>query len=774
MRLLTRILFILITGLLTLQAYASTRGISVNIRDQSGKQVGMYEKSHALLIGVSDYTAGWPDLGTIPSELKHVESILKNQGFNTVTVINPDSKRMKQSFEDFINEYGYNENDRLLFFFSGHGYSQKNGTKGYLVPTDAPNPEKDRKGFLRKALNMSQIITWSRQMETKHALFLFDSCFSGAIFKTKALPKTPPHITAFTARPVRQYITAGSAGEEVPAKSVFTPSIVRALEGEADLNRDGYVTGTEMGMFLNEKVMGYNNQQTPQYGKIKDPDLDRGDFVFVIGQQTQPQTTQTPSSIDAEDAFWKAIENSTNIQDFQDYLTDYPSGKFSRIARIKIRQLKREQKKARLADESQKTGESGDGKIKISSQPSNALIYINNAYQGTSPLILKLKPGLHTIKALKDGYRSEMKTIQVQSKKQIQLSYILHKLAGSIRITSSPNSAAVYLDKQYRGTTPLTINDLAKGSYSVVLKKEGYKDWWRSVYVTTGKELRLSPILKKFSSGSLARTDQDSSFYRAGKLHSQGKDKEALKTVAGFLSHKDPTVRLKAVKLIGKIGGNEAGKLLIPTLSDSDNKVKKAAIKSMGQIRYAPAAKRLVSMSVKAEGDTFEEIAAAIRKIGPPAIDLLVKAYNRTRDADVIRKYKRVMLEVGPSVITGIAKNLAGKTYKQNRKNFELLIAFRSPRVASWLLQEISNEEVADMVVESLVKLGNLSIKPVMNMLKAYKDRPGDRNVKVRLIKILGELRSIKSTSLLEDMTMEDDDTVRMAAESALRRIRGF
>ncbi|MBU2646141.1 caspase family protein, partial [bacterium] len=273
--------FIWVGVLLTCSLHAATRGLSVDIRDRSGKQVGMYEKSHALLIGVSDYTAGWPDLQTIPAELVRVESVLKEQGFNVVKVMDPDSTRLQKAFEDFIDQYGYNENDRLLFFYSGHGYSRKNGTKGYLVPTDAPNPEKDRKGFLRKALNMNMIITWSRQIESKHALFLFDSCFSGAIFKTKALPKTPPHINAFTASPVRQYITAGSAGEEVPARSVFTPSFVRALEGEADLNKDGYVTGTEMGMFLNEKVMGYNSQQTPQYGKIKDPDLDRGDFVFV-------------------------------------------------------------------------------------------------------------------------------------------------------------------------------------------------------------------------------------------------------------------------------------------------------------------------------------------------------------------------------------------------------------------------------------------------------------------------------------------------------------
>ena len=34
----------------------------VPIRDPQGQEVGWYEGSYALLIGVSDYTAGWPDL----------------------------------------------------------------------------------------------------------------------------------------------------------------------------------------------------------------------------------------------------------------------------------------------------------------------------------------------------------------------------------------------------------------------------------------------------------------------------------------------------------------------------------------------------------------------------------------------------------------------------------------------------------------------------------------------------------------------------------------
>ena len=77
------------------------------------------------------------------------------------------------------------------------------------------------------------------------------------------------------------FITAGSANQEVPAKSVFVPSLLRALQGEADRSpRDGYVSGSELGEYLLEKVPYYNPSQTPQYGKIRDPELDMGDFVF--------------------------------------------------------------------------------------------------------------------------------------------------------------------------------------------------------------------------------------------------------------------------------------------------------------------------------------------------------------------------------------------------------------------------------------------------------------------------------------------------------------
>ncbi|MCP4369052.1 MAG: caspase family protein [Deltaproteobacteria bacterium] len=282
----------------------------VNIKDLKQSEVVLYKESHALLIGVSDYTNGWPDLNSIPGEMEDIEDALKQNGFRVEKVVNPNSTQLYTAFRDFIENYGYDKDNRLLFFYSGHGYSREKG-KGYLVPIDAPNPRKDEKGFLRKALTMGDILNFCRKMEAKHALFLFDSCFSGTIFESKSLPEQPPHITSYTASPVRQFITAGSAGEKVPAKSVFTPSFISALRGKADLNKDNYVTGTELGMHLHEEVIYYKTGQTPQYGKIRDPDLDKGDFVFQMTNIPTPKKDILPVTVTGSAGFETLPDSNT-------------------------------------------------------------------------------------------------------------------------------------------------------------------------------------------------------------------------------------------------------------------------------------------------------------------------------------------------------------------------------------------------------------------------------------------------------------------------------
>lgn len=257
----------------------------------------LYGESHALIIGVSEYTAEWPDLPGVEHDIEAVQFALQQQGFHVIVETNPTRDQLDRVFTNFITQYGQHPDNRLVVYFAGHGHTLTlayGGEMGYIVPIDAPNPYHDEAGFLARAMDMQQIEVYARRIQSKHALFVFDSCFSGAIFSlSRAVPE---NITYKTAEPVRQFITAGSAEEHVPDKSIFRQQFIAALQGEGDINGDGYVTGEELGYFLQDTVVNYSKgTQHPQYGKIRDRHLDKGDFVFEVTITVSISTSTTPS-----------------------------------------------------------------------------------------------------------------------------------------------------------------------------------------------------------------------------------------------------------------------------------------------------------------------------------------------------------------------------------------------------------------------------------------------------------------------------------------------
>ncbi|MDA0857739.1 MAG: caspase family protein, partial [Proteobacteria bacterium] len=286
------LLSILFLGEAALQAQnRAIRPVSIQIPKEG--EVQLYKGSYALVIGVSDYQDNaWVDLGSVKADVDAVSDTLQEHGFVVQTVMNPTESVLLDRINEFIDSYGYEQENRLLFYYAGHGHTQeRNGRKfGYLVPADAPNPFENEKEFFRKSLKMEQIISWAKQIESKHALFVFDSCFSGSVLQSRAIT-VPEDISYLTAKPVRQFLSAGSANQTVPAISVFRPLFIRGINGQADLDKDGYVTGVELGMYLQKQVPRYQTGQTPQYGKILDVYLDEGNFVFEVGNRRRPLTT---------------------------------------------------------------------------------------------------------------------------------------------------------------------------------------------------------------------------------------------------------------------------------------------------------------------------------------------------------------------------------------------------------------------------------------------------------------------------------------------------
>ncbi len=334
-------------------AGAQDRGLqpsSLTVGEAAGRTI--YGGSFALLIGAQYSSAAWPALRSVSGELATLRAALEAQGFE-VTIppaAEMSGSRLRQEVLRFISQYGLAPDNRVLIFFAGHGYTREHADRerGYLVPSDAPDPATDMAGFVYSAISMDEVQSWAKMIESKHALFVFDSCFSGSIFRTRGVP-VPKYLAAQLAQPVREFLTAGSASETVPAESIFLPLFVRGLSGEADADCDGFVTATEVYSWVSRHLADYEVRQTPQFGKIRDPQLDRGEFLFPLSRLASHCATPPAAAASVagtlEDEFWTAISGGDEPRLYRHYLARVRegtfAGKYTEAAERKLKEIER-------------------------------------------------------------------------------------------------------------------------------------------------------------------------------------------------------------------------------------------------------------------------------------------------------------------------------------------------------------------------------------------------------------------------------------------------
>ncbi|MGH6718551.1 MAG: caspase family protein [Alphaproteobacteria bacterium] len=303
------------------------------------EEVRLYDASHALVIGMDNYVAGWPKLKNGVNDARLVAADLETHGFEVIFEQDLDAERLRVVLKEFFVLKGADANARLLVWFAGHGQSVHG--EGFLVPVDAPPPGDP--AFALYALPLRDLGTLVRLARSKHVLAIFDSCFSGTIFEARA-GAPPAAITQATLQPVREFLSSGDSDQTVADNGSFRELFLRALRGEdrADANGDGYLTGSELGSFLADRITNLTQgAQTPRFGKLLDVNYDRGDFVFILPQATVVNATSVTVAPDAsvEVTFWTSIKDSAKATDFQAYLDQFPDGAFAGLARNRLDEL---------------------------------------------------------------------------------------------------------------------------------------------------------------------------------------------------------------------------------------------------------------------------------------------------------------------------------------------------------------------------------------------------------------------------------------------------
>lgn len=257
------------------------------------KYAPTYHESWALIIGINKYRHSAP-LEIASADAEAIESaVIEVLGFPkaNVSMLLDEKATRKRIMERFLSYESLDPNDRLLFFFAGHGatVAGSRGSIGYLVPVDGQIADK------------STLIRWDELtrdadiIPAKHLLFIMDACYSGLAIQRTSSVGERRFVTDMLQRRSRQVITAGKADEVVAdgggpvgGNSLFTGHLVEGLRGAA-VNESGVITASDLMSYTHQKVSrDATSSQTPHFGHI-DGD---GEFILLAPDNVHMKGTE--------------------------------------------------------------------------------------------------------------------------------------------------------------------------------------------------------------------------------------------------------------------------------------------------------------------------------------------------------------------------------------------------------------------------------------------------------------------------------------------------
>lgn len=151
------------------------------------------------------------------------------------------------------------------------------------------------------------------------------------------------------------------------------------------------------------------------------------------------------------------------------------------------------------------------GSLYVTSDPSNAYIYLDGNYRGRTPMSLSnVASGTHVIETDLSGYYDWKSTVNVPQGGTRTVSAILSPIpvstSGWMYVSSTPGGATVLVDGRNMGQTPVTgslnLDAISTGDHTVVLTLNGYTDYSSRVTVTASTVSQVIATLVPAGSSS--------------------------------------------------------------------------------------------------------------------------------------------------------------------------------------------------------------------------------------------------------------------------------
>lgn len=206
--------------------------------------------------------------------------------------------------------------------------------------------------------------------------------------------------------------------------------------------------------------------------------------------------------------------------------------------------------------------------VRVTSEPTNADIWVDDKYKGKTPILVNLLRGQHQLKAARGDCFDTEKTIEVEPGEIKAISVDLER-ASMLRIDTKPSGAEVAVDGTKVGKAPIDGIKVKAGRHAIVASYRGYSPAERTVHTEPGVGLEVDMELKEKPAELLVETSPaGASISIDGQAFGNSPQKVELErgtyrvtAALGGYSKRDKEVQLGA-------GQRETIRLLLPRLGE--------------------------------------------------------------------------------------------------------------------------------------------------------------------------------------------------------------
>ena len=158
--------------------------------------------------------------------------------------------------------------------------------------------------------------------------------------------------------------------------------------------------------------------------------------------------------------------------------------------------------------------------VSLSSQPAGAQVLVDGTAMATTPAELELGAGERLVELRLAGYNAWRDTVTVLADQPLSLPEIaLVQADGRVELVTDPAGAAVSVNGEYQGATPLTLGLRPGRTHAITLSKPGYESETRelSVEADSGRRLEI-PLMAQLGVVEVVSDPPAAEIYVNGEL----------------------------------------------------------------------------------------------------------------------------------------------------------------------------------------------------------------------------------------------------------------